>query len=47
VQSFVRWMGLQLVFQLPVVGNFARLLPQFAGVVVGDIVRLRLTGYQT
>ena len=30
-------MGLQLVFQLLVVRNLARLLPDLAGVIVGDV----------
>jgi len=37
VQSFVRWVGLQLVFQLLMAGNLARLFPLLAGVVVGDV----------
>lgn len=32
--------GLQLVFQLLVVGNLARLLPHVSGVIVGDVVGL-------
>ena len=47
VQSVVLGVALQLVFEVAVVGNLARLLPDFSGVVVCDVVRLRLTGYQT
>ena len=47
MQSLVGRMGLQLGFQLLVVGNLACLLPDFAGVVVSDVVRLCLTGSQT
>jgi hypothetical protein len=40
VQSLVFLMGLQLVFQLLVVGYLARLLPDVSGVVVGDVPEL-------
>ena len=49
MESFVFWMGLgfQLVFEVAVVGNLARFIPDLSGVVVGDVVRLYLTGSQT
>ena len=49
MESFVFWMGLgfQLVFEVAVVGNLARFIPDLSGVVVGDVVRLCLTGSQT
>jgi hypothetical protein len=37
VQSLVGWIGLQLVFQFLVIRNLARVFPDFAGVVVGDV----------
>jgi hypothetical protein len=47
VQSLVCWMDLQLGFEISVIRDLARFLPHVAGVVVGNVVRLRLTGYQT
>jgi hypothetical protein len=49
IESFVFWMGLgfQLVFEVAVVGNPARFIPDLSGVVVGDVARLYLTGSQT
>ena len=47
VQSLVFRMTLQLVFEVAVVGNLARFFPLLSRVVVGDVVRLCLTGYQT
>ena len=40
MQSLVFWMGLQLVFEVAVVGNLARFLPHFSGVVVSDVPEL-------
>lgn len=40
VQSLVVVVSLQLVFQLLVVGNLARVFPDFSGVVVGDVPEL-------
>jgi hypothetical protein len=40
-------MGFQFVFEVVFIGYFAGFIPLLAGVVVGDVVRLRLTGYQT
>ncbi|KOX95915.1 hypothetical protein AMR74_12400 [Halorubrum tropicale] len=37
VQSLVCWMRLQLVFEVAVIGDLARLLPHVARVVVGDV----------
>ncbi len=37
----------QLVFEVPVVGDVTRFVPDFAGVGVGDVVKLRFTGSQT
>ena len=37
VQSLVFWMGLQLVFEVAVVGNLPGFVPHVAGVVVGDV----------
>jgi hypothetical protein len=40
VQSFVLVVGLQLVFEVAVIGNLPGFLPHFAGVVVGDVPEL-------
>jgi len=37
MESVVFWMRLQLVFEVAVTGNLARLLPDFSGVVVRDV----------
>ena len=37
VQSVVLVMGLQFVFEVSVIGDFARFIPHVAGVVVGDV----------
>ncbi len=47
MQPLVFWMCFQLVFQLFMIGDFAGFVPDVAGMVVADIVRLRLTGSQT
>jgi hypothetical protein len=47
VQFFVFWMCFQLAFQVFMVGNPAGFVPDVADMVVGDVVRLRLTGSQT
>lgn len=40
VQSFVLWMRLQLVFQVAIVVNLARFLPDSTGVVVRNVPQL-------
>ncbi len=40
-------MCFQLAFQVFMVGNPAGFIPDVAGMVVGNVVRLRLTGTQT
>jgi len=47
MQSLVFGVGFQLVFELVFARDFAGFVPLLTGVVVGDVVRLRLTGYQT
>ena len=47
VQPVVFAVSLQLVFEVAVIGNLPGFVPHGAGVVIGDVVRLRLTGYQT
>ena len=47
VQSLVLRVNLQLIFEVAVVGNLVRFLPDLSGVIVGDVVRLCLTGSQT
>ncbi len=37
MQPLVFWMCLQLVFEVAVVGDIARVLPHVAGVIVGDV----------
>ena len=46
VQSLVLRVNLQLIFEVAVVGNLVRFLPDLSGVIVGDVVRLCLTGSQ-
>ncbi|ERG93368.1 MAG: hypothetical protein J07HQW1_03429 [Haloquadratum walsbyi J07HQW1] len=47
VQSLVLRVNLQLIFEVAVVGNLVRFLPDLSGVIVGDVVGLCLTGSQT
>ncbi|ERG91993.1 MAG: hypothetical protein J07HQW1_02027 [Haloquadratum walsbyi J07HQW1] len=47
MQSFVFWMSFQFVFEFAFIGYFTGFVPLLAGVVVGDVVRLCLTGSQT
>ncbi len=47
MQSLVFWMGFQLAFEFFFIGDFTGFVPLLTGVVIGNIVRLRLTGYQT
>jgi hypothetical protein len=47
MESLICWMCFQLVFEVAVVRNLARFIPDLSGVVVGDVVRLYLTGSQT
>ncbi len=47
VQSVVCGVGFQFAFQFVFIGDFTGFVPLVAGVVVGDVVRLCLTGSQT
>jgi hypothetical protein len=47
MQSVVFGVVFQLTFQVFMIGYFTGFVPHFVGVVVGDAVRLRLTGSQT
>ncbi len=47
MQVLIFGMVLQVAFQISFVGNLTGFIPDLSGVVVSNVVRLRLTGYQT